>query len=64
MSENNVSFAIAGLAVTTMDQLNSVMPAWLADALLVGQCWQDSGLLDRLAARAVSQGRAILRVSA
>ncbi|MBD2309071.1 hypothetical protein H6G17_26770 [Chroococcidiopsis sp. FACHB-1243] len=48
MSENNVSFTVAGLEVTTTEQSNPAIPSWLSEALLVGQYWNQSGLLDRL----------------
>lgn len=58
MSENNDSFTIAGLEVTTTEQSNRVIPAWLAEALLVGQYWNQSGLLERLQQQVrVSRGR-------
>jgi hypothetical protein len=49
MSENNVSFTVAGLLeVRTTEQSNLAIPTWLAEALLVGQYWNQSGLLDQL----------------
>jgi hypothetical protein len=59
MSENNVSFTVAGLLeVTTTDQSNLAIPNWLAEALLVGQYWNQSGLLKQLQQQVrVSRGR-------
>jgi hypothetical protein len=58
MSENKLSFTLAGLEITTTEQSNPVIPAWLAEALLVGQYWHQSGLLERLQQQVrVSRGR-------
>ncbi len=59
MSENNVSFTVAGLLeVTTTEQSNLAIPNWLAEALLVGQYWNQSGLLKQLQQQVrVSRGR-------
>ncbi|MGG6265618.1 hypothetical protein ACQ4M3_06380 [Leptolyngbya sp. AN03gr2] len=59
MSENNVSFTVAGLLeVTTTEQSNLAIPTWLAEALLVGQYWNQSGLLEQLQQQVrVSRGR-------
>ncbi|MGG6269923.1 hypothetical protein [Leptolyngbya sp. AN10] len=59
MSENNVGFTVAGLLeVTTTEQSNLAIPSWLAEALLVGQYWNQSGLLDQLQQQVrVSRGR-------
>lgn len=48
MSGNNVNLTVAGLEVSTNAEPNLVTPAWFAEALLVGQYWQDSGLLSCL----------------
>lgn len=48
MSQKNVSLTVAGLEITTTEQSNPATPVWLAEALLLGQCWQSSGLLERL----------------
>lgn len=59
MSENNVGFTVAGLLeVTTTEQANLAIPNWLAEALLVGQYWNQSGLLKQLQQQVrVSRGR-------
>jgi hypothetical protein len=59
MSENNVSLTVAGLLeVTTTEQSNLATPNWLAEALLVGQYWNQSRLLERLQQEVrVSRGR-------
>jgi len=48
MSDSKLSFTLAGLEITTTEQANPVIPTWLAEALLVGQYWHQSGLLERL----------------
>lgn len=58
MSENNVSLTVAGLEITTTEESNPAIPVWLAEALLLGQYWQSSGLLERLQQQVhVSRGR-------
>ena len=58
MSENNVSFTVAGLEVTTTEQSNPAIPSWLSEALLVGQYWNQSGLLECLQQKVrVNRGR-------
>jgi hypothetical protein len=58
MSENKLSFTLAGLEITTTEQSNLVIPNWLAEALLVGQYWNQSGLLEQLQQQVrVSRGR-------
>jgi hypothetical protein len=58
MSQKNVSLTVAGLEITTTEQLNPATPAWLAEALLLGQYWQSSGLLERLQRQVhVNRGR-------
>ncbi|MBD1857650.1 MULTISPECIES: hypothetical protein [Leptolyngbya] len=59
MSENNVRFTVAGLLeVTATEQSNLAIPTWLAEALLVGQYWNQSGLLEQLQQQVrVSRGR-------
>jgi hypothetical protein len=58
MSDHKLSFTLAGLEITTTEQSNPVIPTWLAEALLVGQYWYQSGLLERLQQRVrVSRGR-------
>lgn len=45
MSGNSVSFTVAGLLkVTTTEQSNLAIPNCLAEPLLVGQYWNQSGL--------------------
>lgn len=48
MSENTVGFTVAGLKLMTNAQVNPAIPGWLTEALLVGQYWQASGLLEQL----------------
>ena len=38
----------AGIELTTDEQTNLAHPSWLAEALLLGEYWRCSGLLDRL----------------
>jgi hypothetical protein len=58
MSDNNSGFSVAGLAVTTTEQSNFATPTWLAEAILVGQYWRQSGLLRQLQQQVrVSRGR-------
>lgn len=58
MSENNLSFTIAGLEMSTCEHQNLALPAWLPEALLIGQYWQSSGLLAHLQRYVhVSRGR-------
>jgi hypothetical protein len=58
MSDHKLSFTLAGLEITTTEQPNPAIPTWLAEALLVGQYWHQSGLLARLQQQVrVSRGR-------
>lgn len=58
MSDKPVRFTVSALEITTHEQANLAIPPWLAEALLVGQYWQSSGLLARLQQQVrVSRGR-------
>jgi len=58
MSENRASITTGGLEVTANEQTNLAIPSWFAEAVLVGQYWQNSGLLARLQQQVqVSRGR-------
>lgn len=58
MSAQTISLSAAGLEVTASSQPNPVIPAWFAEALLIGQYWQQHGLLDRLQQQVqVNRGR-------
>jgi hypothetical protein len=41
-------YTTASLHVQTTDQLNTLPPPWLAEALLIAQLWCASGLVERL----------------
>lgn len=58
MSENTITFTVAGLELTTHADANPMIPKWLAEALLVGQYWRSNGLLEQLQHQVhVSRGR-------
>ncbi len=58
MSENSISFIAAGVELQANEQENLAAPNWLAEALLVGQYWQSSGLLSDLVTQVhVNRGR-------
>ena len=58
MSENSISFIVEGVELQANEQENLATPSWLAEALLVGQYWQSSGLLSDLNKQVhVSRGR-------
>ena len=58
MSEKTISFTVAGLELCANEEEKRSIPTWLAEALLVGQYWQSSGLLNHLNERVkVNRGR-------
>ena len=58
MSDKSITFSVAGVELQVNESENLSPPSWLAEALLVGQYWQSSGLLSDLEARVhVSRGR-------
>ena len=48
MLENSISFIAVGVELQANEPENLAAPSWLAEALLVGQYWQSSGLLSDL----------------
>ncbi len=48
MSDIEFTPTLAGIELTTDEQTNPAHPSWLAEALLLGEYWRCSGLLDRL----------------
>ncbi|MFM7219503.1 MAG: hypothetical protein ACKO21_04685, partial [Nodosilinea sp.] len=58
MSEQTISLSTARLEITASPQPNPVIPAWFTEALLIGQYWQQHGLLDHLQQQVqVNRGR-------
>ena len=58
MSEKTISFTVAGLELCANEEERRSIPTWLAEAVLVGQYWQSSGLLEHLNKRVkVNRGR-------
>ncbi len=57
-NEQNVDFTVAGIEFVTTANPNPVIPTWLPEALLLGQWWQSTGLLEQLQQQVrVSRGR-------
>lgn len=48
MSDATASCVTAALSLQTTDQVDTLPPPWLAEALLIAQLWRTTGLLDRL----------------
>ena len=47
-NEQIVDFTFAGIELTTTAQPNPVIPTWLPEALLLGEWWRTTGLLEQL----------------
>lgn len=58
MSQIILSNTVAGIELTADEQSKPVNPAWLGEALLLGEYWRRTGLLDRLQTQVkINRGR-------
>ncbi|MBD3886941.1 hypothetical protein IFO70_35535 [Phormidium tenue FACHB-886] len=57
-TEKRTDSTVAGIEFVTTVQPNPVMPTWLPEALLLGEWWRSTGLLEQLQQQVrVSRGR-------
>lgn len=57
-NEKRIESTVAGIEFVTTVQPNRVLPAWLPEALLLGEWWRSTGLLEQLQQQVrVSRGR-------
>lgn len=57
-NEKSVDSPVAGIEFVTTVQPNPVIPTWLPEALVLGEWWRSTGLLEQLQQQVAGQSRA------